>query len=145
MFTVGKATAGRVPDLITREIDKDDIAVGKLFNPALTLFVSGTSTPAYICMSKYDAALYPNGPNSSDKVEALLMPLDEQTMIEVTVATPHADIVPGFRADVLAGALTISNASTNDDFLVERVISKTSAGLASKVAGFLVKASGYYA
>jgi len=145
MFTVGKATAGRVPDLVTRDALIANVAYGMILNPALTKYVSGTSTPAYICLADYDVTRYPNGVDSSGKVKAPLMPIDEQTMLEVTVATPHASIVPGFKADVLAGALTISNASTNDDFLVERIISKNAAGLATKVTGFMITASGYYA
>lgn len=130
MFKVCKRTAGDIPDQITISMAYALVTPGVAVQLDGTLADAPDDGVAGICVSQHsitgapgDATFSPTFPLGGATVDAQVVPVDRQTLIEADVQTPAAAIVVGYDCDLHTdGASLVANAAGEGDFHVVEIV-----------------------
>ncbi len=152
MFTLSKAAGARVPDEIRLDIDKDICSLGQAVELDGTIAVSGSAV-AGVCTSEYTSPgglsgdsfspTFPLGPDSSDAVRALVLPVTGTVLFDADCAGTTAHAV-GDELDINAAGTGLAATSTNGDFRVLEILASDDDDYTTKVKGVFLN-PGYFA
>lgn len=153
MFVVSKATAGDVPDNIELSMTYTDVSKGVAVQLSGAPAAAG-DTVAGICLSEYTgptgstasasfSPTFPQGPDGSNKVDAVVVPVDRAMLVEASAAGTSA-LTVGTAYDINATSDGIANTTAQGDFKVVEIADEDESGNTTRVRGFFTDPTGYY-